>query len=81
MRGAATGDGLSGLSTRADYMGRVDLERVVTLCRLLGEINGWRGALPGRGGPGDGGGFTKRRVCSGLRIVTRVQRILQTKYE
>jgi len=67
LRGAAIGDGLSGLSTRVDCLDRVDLERVVKVCRLLGEINGgWRGALPGREGPGDGGGFMEKEGLFGL---------------
>lgn len=66
MRGAATGDGLSGPSTRVDCLDREDLERAVKVCRLLGEINGWRGALPGREGPGDGGGFMEDVGLCGL---------------
>ena len=66
LRGAATGDGLSGPSTRVDCLDREDLERVVKVCRLLGEINGCRGALPGREGPGDGGGFMEEVGLCGL---------------
>lgn len=66
LRGGATGDGLSGPSTRVDCLDREDLERAVKVCRLLGEINGWRGALPGREGPGDGGGFMEEVGLCGL---------------
>jgi len=63
LRGEAIGDGLSGPSTRVDCRDREDLESVVKVCRLLGEINGWRGALPGREGPGDGGGLMEEDLC------------------
>ena len=62
MREGATGDGLSGLSARVDWRDREDLERVVKVCRLLGE-NDWRGPVPGRG---DGGGFMAEVVFNGL---------------
>ena len=63
MRGGATGDGLSGLSARVDWRDKEDLERVVRVCRLLGDINDWRGAVPGRG---DGGGFMAEVFFNGL---------------
>ena len=66
MRGATTGDGLSGPSTRVDCLDKEDLERAVKVCRLLGEINDWRGAPPGREGPGDGGGFMEGVGLYGL---------------
>lgn len=53
MREGTTGDGLSGPSARVDWRDREDLERVLKVCRLLGDISGWRAAVPGRG---DGGG-------------------------
>lgn len=63
MRAGATGVGLSGPSARVDWRDKEDLERVVKVCRLLGDITGWRG---GRPGPGDGGGFMEDVVFSGL---------------
>lgn len=33
------------------------------VCRLLGDINGWRGTVPGRG---DGGGFMAEVLFNGL---------------
>ena len=66
MREAVIGDGLSGPPARVDCLDREDLERVVKVCRLLGEMNDWRGALPGREGPGDGGGFMEEAALCGL---------------
>jgi hypothetical protein len=63
LRGGATGDGLSGPSARVDWRDREDLERVANVCRLLGDTNDWRGAVPGRG---DGGGFMAEVGFNGL---------------
>jgi len=62
----ATGVGLSGPSARVDCLDKEDLERAANICRLLGESNGWRGALPGREGPGDGGGPIEEAGLCGL---------------
>ena len=51
---------------REDCLDKEDLERVVNVCRLVGDINVWRGALPGREGPGDGGGFMEEVALCGL---------------
>lgn len=54
LRGASAGEGPSGSSARASGLDgdRMVLKRAVNDCRLLGEVVGWRGALPVRDGPG-----------------------------
>ena len=66
MRAGTTGDGLSGPSARVDWRDKEDLESVVKVCRLFGDISGGREAVAVRPGPGEGGGLMEDVVFSGL---------------